>query len=216
MLAGMFSVLLVAGIIGLGVYLATAEPSATPATTPTTAPPAAGAAAAATPKASAAAELPPVRLRTLPAAAKAAGCTLQSPPDQGAAHEQREFTEADYNSNPPTSGTHFPTWYEDGVYAPGTTPELGRLVHALEHGRIEIQYKPGTPPGTVSRLEKLSDELDSGYHILLFENATKMPYAVAATAWGHLLGCPKFNDKVFDALRAFRKDYIDKGPETVP
>ena len=43
-----------------------------------------------------------------------------------------------------------------------------------------------------------------------------MPYEVAATAWGHLLGCPKMNDEVFDALRAFRKDYVDKGPEKVP
>jgi hypothetical protein len=216
MLAGMFSVLFVAGIIGLGVYIATYEPSPAPASTPATAPAPSGAAGAATPTPTAVPDLPPVKLRTLPAAAKAAGCTLQNPPIQGVAHEAREFTEADYNSNPPTSGTHFPTWYEDGVYAPGDTPELGRLVHALEHGRIEIQYKPGTPPGTVGQLEKLVDQLDSGYHILLFENATKMPYAVAATAWGHLLGCPKMNDKVFDALRAFRKNYIDKGPETVP
>ena len=73
----------------------------------------------------------------------------------------------------------------------GHDAELGRLVHALEHGRIEIQYKPGRPPATVARLEKLVDELDSGYHMLLFENATQMPYAVAATAWGHLLGCPR-------------------------
>ncbi len=43
-----------------------------------------------------------------------------------------------------------------------------------------------------------------------------MPYEVAATAWGHLLGCPKMNDEVFDALRAFFKDYVDKGPEKVP
>jgi hypothetical protein len=215
MFAGMFSVLLVAGIVGLGVYLATYEPSDAPASTPASAPPPARAAAA-TPTASAVQDLPPVKIRTLPAAAKAAGCTLQSPPTQGVAHEAREFTEADYNSNPPTSGTHFPTWYEDGVYASGDTPELGRLVHSLEHGRIEIQYKPGTSPDTVGRLEKLVDELDSGYHLLLFENATKMPYAVAATAWGHLLGCPAMNDKVFDALRAFRDDYVDKGPETVP
>jgi len=214
-LAGMFSVLLVAGIIGLAVYVATYEPAA-PAATATTAPPSGGAASAATPTPSAVPDLPAVKIRTLPAAAKAAGCTLQSPPDQGVAHEAREFTEADYNSNPPTSGTHFPSWYEDGVYAPGDTPELGRLVHSLEHGRIEIQYKPGTSPDTVGQLEKLVDELDSGYHILLFENATKMPYEVAATAWGHLLGCPTMNDKVFDALRAFRKDYVDKGPEKVP
>jgi hypothetical protein len=43
-----------------------------------------------------------------------------------------------------------------------------------------------------------------------------MPFAVAATAWDHQLGCPTMNDKVFDAIRAFRTDYIDKGPEIVP
>jgi hypothetical protein len=42
-----------------------------------------------------------------------------------------------------------------------------------------------------------------------------MKYAVAATAWGHLLGCNQMNDKVFDALRTFRERYIDKGPEAV-
>jgi len=215
MLAGLLSVLLVAGVIGLGVFIATDDP-APPDVVATTAAPPAGTAETATPTPTSIEDPPPVKTKTLVAAARAAGCTLENPPDQGVEHEQREFTEADYNSNPPTSGTHFPTWYEDGVYAPGTTPELGRLVHALEHGRIEIQYKPGMPAATVGRLEKLVDQLDSGYHMLLFENATKMPYEIAATAWGHLLGCPKMNDQVFDALRAFRKNYVDKGPETVP
>jgi hypothetical protein len=31
-----------------------------------------------------------------------------------------------------------------------------------------------------------------------------------------MIGCPTMNEKVFDALRAFRDDHIDKGPETVP
>jgi hypothetical protein len=219
MLAGMFSVLLVAGIIGLTVFLATDEPSAAPkATTTTTAAQSqTQQSAQATPTATASVEaLPKVKIRTLTAAAKAAGCTIGNPPVLGAMHDTREFTEADYNSNPPTSGEHFPEWYEDGIYAPGTTPNLGMLVHTLEHGRIDLQYKPGTPAATVTRLEKLVDELDSGYHMLLFENGTDMPYAVAATAWGHLLGCPTMNDKVFDAIRAFRANYVDKGPEVVP
>ena len=215
MLAGLLSVLLVAGVIGLGVFIATDDP-APPDVVATTAAPPAGTAETATPTPTSIEDPPPVKTKTLVAAARAAGCTLENPPEQGVEHEQREFTEADYNSNPPTSGTHFPTWYEDGVYAPGTTPELGRLVHALEHGRIEIQYRAGTPAATVARLEQLVDDLDRGYHILLFENATKMPYKVAATAWGHLLGCPRMNDQVFDALRAFRKNYVDKGPEIVP
>ena len=89
-------------------------------------------------------------------------------------------------------------------------------MHTLEHGRIDIQYKPGTPATTVAQLETLYNEMDGGHHLLLFENTTKMPFAVAATAWDHQLGCPTMNDKVFDAIRAFRTQYIDKGPEIVP
>ena len=89
-------------------------------------------------------------------------------------------------------------------------------MHTLEHGRIELQYGPGTSRRPSSGSRSSADELDGGYHMLLFENATDMPFAVAAAAWGHLLGCPEMNDKVFDAVRAFRGRYIDKGPEIVP
>ena len=46
--------------------------------------------------------------------------------------------------------------------------------------------------------------------------APNMPFAVAATAWDHQLGCPTMNPKVFDAIRAFRDEYIDKGPGSRP
>ena len=90
------------------------------------------------------------------------------------------------------------------------------LVHPLEHGRIEIQYKQGTPAHTIAQLETLYNSIGSGHHLLLFENTTNMPYAVAATAWGNMLGCPTMNDKVFDAIRTFKESHIDQGPEIVP
>jgi Protein of unknown function (DUF3105) len=160
--------------------------------------------------------LPRQQIGNVDAAAKAAGCTLRHPPIEGRQHSTKHFTEADYKTNPPTSGDHYPQWYQDGVYEPGDTPNLGMLVHPLEHGRIEVQYKPGTPKRTVSQLEALLSEQSGGYHMLLFQNTTKMPYQVAATAWGQLLGCPNMNSKVFDALRTFRTAYIDKGPERIP
>ena len=163
-----------------------------------------------------AAPLPPQQTADVDDAAEAAGCTLENPANEGAAHEEKAFAASDYRSNPPTSGTHFPQWYPDGVYAPGDTPELGKLVHTLEHGRVNVQYRPGTPAGTVRQLEALVAEQDGCYHLLLHQNETKMKHAVAATAWDRLIGCPEMNDKVFDALRAFRTEYIDKGPETVP
>ncbi len=162
------------------------------------------------------AKLPAQQVSDINKAAQAAGCTLANPAYEGATHEQKTFKPSDYKTNPPTSGNHTPDWYEDGIYAPGDTPNLGKTVHPLEHGRIEIQYKPGTPKATVAQLEALLAENDNGYHMLLFQNATGMTAQVAATAWTHSLTCPKMNDKVFDAIRTFRARYIDKGPERVP
>ena len=160
--------------------------------------------------------LPDQKIGDLAQAAKAAGCRVANPEIEGSTHESREFSASDYKTNPPTSGNHFPEWYEDGVYEPGDVPQLGKLVHTLEHGRIDVQYKPGTPKGTVAKLEALLAEQSDGYHMLLFQNTTNMNAQVAATAWGHSLTCPQFNDKVFDAIRTFRSAYIDKGPEDVP
>jgi hypothetical protein len=161
-------------------------------------------------------KLPQQQTSDIKAAAKAAGCTLANPPFEGATHEQKTFKPSDYRTNPPTSGNHTPDWYQDGIYNPGDTPNLGKLVHPLEHGRIEVQYKPGTPRQVVDQLEALLNENDGGYHMLLFQNTTGMKPQIAATAWTHSVACPQMNDKVFDALRTFRGRYIDKGPERVP
>jgi uncharacterized protein DUF3105 len=167
------------------------------------------------PKGSAA--IPAQQISDLKKAADAAGCTLKEKlPNEGNGHAEKDFKASDYKQNPPTSGNHFPQWYPDGIYNPGDTPELGQLVHTLEHGRIDVQYAPNTPATTVAQLETFIKESEDGYHMLLFENTTKMPFAVAATAWDNQLGCKTMNPKVFDALRAFREAHIDKGPEVVP
>jgi Protein of unknown function (DUF3105) len=161
------------------------------------------------------ATIPDQKIGDLEAAAKAAGCKLSNPEIEGRTHEPKQFKASDYKTNPPTSGNHYPRWYQDGVYVPGSTPNLGMLVHTLEHGRIDVQYKPGTPARTVTQLEALLSEQSQGYHMLLFQNTTGMDAQVAATAWGHSLTCPEMNDQVFDAIRTFRTAYIDKGPEKV-
>ena len=216
--AGLLAVLAVVGLAALGVLALSgdgrdARPSDRAADTG--APPPADPTATATGD-SAPATLPPRRTKDLAQAAKLAGCTLTTEPDEGADHVTREVTAADYGTNPPTSGMHNPEWASDQIYAPGNTPDLGTLVHTLEHGRIDIQYRAGTDAKTIGLLGDLYKELDDGYHLLLFENDTDMPFAVAATAWNHLLGCPDMNPKVFDAIRAFSAAYVDKGPELVP
>ena len=160
--------------------------------------------------------LPEQGIGDLREAVRAAGGRLRNPEIEGGTHETKQFKASDYKTNPPTSGNHAPDWYDDGVYEPGTTPELGKLVHTLEHGRVNVQYKPGTPEETVRQLEALLAEQSDGYHMLLYENTTGMDAAIAATTWGHSVTFPEMNPQVFDAIRTFRAEYIDQGPENVP
>jgi hypothetical protein len=158
----------------------------------------------------------PVRKETdLAKAAKAAGCVVKSFPLEGREHTTNKVT---YKTNPPTSGNHNPNPSDDGYYPNGAPPKE-RNVHALEHGRIEIQWKPGTPQNVIDTLEAIFNEPlkgKAGYHQLLYENNTGMPFEVAVASWQHYLGCPTWNENAIDAIRSFREQYVDKGPEFIP
>jgi hypothetical protein len=166
------------------------------------------------------APIPAQRTTDLQAAVTAAGCQLRTftPGPHDRDHVTRKVH---YKQNPPVFGPHYPMPASDGDYVGQGTPRTEMLVHALEHGRIEIQYRPGLDPKRVAQLETLYAErpkpnVISGYNTLLFANRTGMPFEVAATAWTHQLGCRRFNDGTFDALRAFRAQYLDKAPEYIP
>ncbi|MDP8967239.1 MAG: DUF3105 domain-containing protein [Actinomycetota bacterium] len=156
----------------------------------------------------------------LEAAAQRSGCVYRSFPDEGAAHESRKFTPADYKTNPPTSGPHDPQPASDGLYAPGNEPEIGNWVHTLEHGRIIFQYRPGVERSVVAQLEKLFNEdvadSDGAYHSVLMRNNTNMPFEVAAVAWRHYMACREFTPEAISALRTFREELVDQAPEKVP
>ena len=158
----------------------------------------------------------------LRAAAQAGGCVYRAFPEEGREHEAKTFTPADYKTNPPTSGNHVPTGSQapDGIYVAGNEPGIGNWVHTLEHGRIELQYRPGVAMSVVTALENLFNEdvkgSGSGYHSLLMRNNTKMPFQVAAVAWRHYMACETFTPKSIDALRTFREELVDKAPELVP
>ena len=159
---------------------------------------------------------PPVQQRNLQEAARAAGCTVRELRAEGQGHVSEDVT---YRSNPPTSGEHDPQPAEDGIYSRENPPDIEQSVHSLEHGRILFQYRPGTPQTRIEQLENMASEDVKGtslYKSLVFENPTKMPFAVAATAWTRSIGCRTFGDAAFDALRAFRVQYVDKAPEFVP
>lgn len=155
--------------------------------------------------------VPEQQIADLDEAAEAANCEVLELDSEGNAHVEPP-TEVEYQASPPNSGDHYPSdWTEDGVY--GEQPELERLVHAHEHGRIIIQFDQAVPDEVKGGLKALYDE--DPYHMILTPNATDMPYEVAATTWTRTLGCEQMNEQVYDAIRAFRDDFRDEGPEFV-
>jgi Protein of unknown function (DUF3105) len=165
------------------------------------------------------AAIPARKISDFDEAVKASGCVYKHYTSEGRTHLPSDTAVNNkYKTNPPTSGDHRPTPAADGVYAPANTPDKENYVHTLEHGRIELQYAPTAPKLVKDQMNTLFNEKNKGaegYHMVLFQNNTEMPYEVAATAWTQLIGCKTVNDKTWDALRAFRDRFTDKGPELI-
>jgi hypothetical protein len=157
---------------------------------------------------------PALEQADLEEAAAIAGCELQLDlPDEGNTHIQPGDDPPDYETNPPTSGDHIvaPLQTADGAYLNPIDPI--NFVHALEHGRIEIQYDPNLPEEDQLLLKGVFDESPAG--MLMFPNSD-MPYDVAVTAWTNMATCERFDPAVVDVIRDFRDTYRGQGPEPVP
>ena len=97
-----------------------------------------------------------------------------TPPNEGAGHEEKEFKASDYKQNPPTSGNHFPQWYEDGIYSAGRHAGARQ---ARAHARARADRHP-VQAGHARRRPSPSSRRSSrrstdGYHMLLFENGPR-------------------------------------------
>jgi len=169
-----------------------------------------------------AATAPTAKITNFDEAVKASGCVYKAaPPTGGGEHTQGNGEQVEYPENPPSSGRHDPTWAEAGIYEPGNEPVKEMWVHSLEHGRIVITYKPGTPAKTIKELEGVFNEPllgTPGYQKQVLQNNTNMPFAVAALAWGQKLTCTKVTNApaTYDAIRAFATRFANKAPEEVP
>ncbi|MBI5619858.1 DUF3105 domain-containing protein [Candidatus Gottesmanbacteria bacterium] len=70
--------------------------------------------------------------------------------EQGREHvSPQEVAAFKYNSNPPTSGPHLPTWVKAGIY--DTPQSEGELIHSLEHGYVIVSYNCNVHLSAVSR-----------------------------------------------------------------
>jgi hypothetical protein len=160
---------------------------------------------------------PPIQYGDLAVSAQKAGCQLRlNLPDEGNTHVPNS-TPVQYQTTPPTSGNHNPIPISDGAYttAMSANPQTNGMnirdeVHAMEHGRIEIHYKPTLPKDQQLALKGVFDADSPG--MLLYPDPN-MPDAVAVTAWTNEALCPTYNPLVLDVIRNFRDTYRGNGPE---
>ncbi len=132
-----------------------------------------------------------------------------------------EGTPIEYNSNPPSSGPHYPIWAAFQEYdKPIARPYL---VHDLEHGAIVLLHncalaKPNAPcPGIIEQLRKVRDAVptdpkcDAATRVrVIIAPDPDLDVPVAAAAWGFT-----YKADCVDAptLEQFAKDNYAKGPE---
>ena len=160
---------------------------------------------------------PQLQFADLQISAQKAGCEVRlNLPDEGNTHVSNS-TPVQYRTTPPTSGNHNPVPISDGAYTTpmSANPQTNGMnirdeVHAMEHGRIEIHYKPSLPESEQLALKGVFDQNPDG--MLLYPDPN-MPYDVAVTAWTEMAVCPHYNPLVLDVIRNFRDTYRGNGPE---
>lgn len=115
-----------------------------------------------------------------------------------------------YNSNPPTSGPHWPNPLARGVYDEEQPDEP--IVHNLEHGEIWISYHPRIPAEAVQELEKTARR----YGKVIMTPRSKNDTDIALVGWGRLDAFDLEGGQL-DTTRVsdFIKRYSNKGPELV-
>jgi hypothetical protein len=124
-------------------------------------------------------------------------------------------TKTNYQTNPPTSGDHYPTWSNYGIFK-NPLPD-GLVVHNMEHGGVIIYYDcPQGCPATVSALSgyalKYSPEAFTGI-ILQPRDGLPNGARLALTAWRNRLLLRSLDT---DKINDFLKQRFNKGPEADP
>lgn len=131
-----------------------------------------------------------------------------------------------YNSNPPSSGPHWPSPVKNGIYDSSLPDE--QLIHNLEHGHVWIAYKPCEPGLQSSQASpdaglkpcapdevkaKLKEIVEKDDWKVVLEPRDKNETMIALVSWGRVLKMDQFDEA---KVKDFIKTYRNRGPENTP
>jgi hypothetical protein len=118
-------------------------------------------------------------------------------------------TKITYESDPPLSGQHYPTWVNPGFYA--VPQQAGQLVHSLEHGNVVIYYdKARLSESELGVIRQLAEQYRDPWQGVVAVPRADGTNALILTAWEHGLRLAAFDQiRVNTFVDAFR----GRGPE---
>jgi len=136
---------------------------------------------------------------------------IETFPDEGHNHVP-VGTVVVYQTDPPTSGNHYPFPQAGGYYE--TPVDSGFLVHTMEHGGIIFYYNPAT----VTAPQKDAMKALAHDHLGLYRAVVCVPrndpvYPLILTAWTHRLRLAVYDQSRIDAFFAL---FWAQGPEGTP
>jgi len=150
------------------------------------------------------------------------GCRArqQAVPVQTAVHVDPDAGPIVWNTNPPSSGPHYPIWARWGAF-PDVPP--GYWVHNLEHGGVAVLYRcpSGACNSTISALQATVDTFPTDPACMPTDAAParvrvvitrfeSLDSAIAASAWGWLYAADCID---VDSLRTFYMAHAGNAPE---
>ena len=112
-----------------------------------------------------------------------------------------------YESDPPTSGPHYPVPTSPGFY--GAPQPSGALVHALEHGNIVVYYDQ-LDPKVAETLTQWAHHFGDIWGGVIVTPKSGIGHGVILTAWRKILRQQTFDANV---AAAFIERYLGHGPE---
>ena len=128
---------------------------------------------------------------------------------QGQQHIEVGQSHPPYNSDPPTSGWHYPTALRSGFYEEPQADEY--LVHNLEHGHVVISYDCSRLTNCEDvkfQLRRLLNDYD-GFKVTIAPRANA-DAAIALTAWGWIDKLDSYDET---RIRRFIDAWRNHGPE---
>ena len=143
-----------------------------------------------------------------PSGAKNKPAGVETVPCKSANHVP-EGTQVKYESDPPLSGDHYPSWVNPGFYDKPQNPQM--LVHSLEHGHVVIYFDPAKVSAEQQTyLKSLTDKYKGNWDGVEAVARPGSTHPIILTAWENALRLDAFDQARIDSfVDAFR----GRGPE---